>query len=268
MRPRLERSVGRHFFGTDPETYDAARPGHADEVYDILRVRCDLRPGSSVLEIGPGTGQATRRLLELGASPLIAIEPDPALAEYLRSALGDQVEVRPTTLEDVVLEPAAFDLAAAASSFHWVEEDVSLAKLRDALRPGGWVAIWWTLFGDETRPDPFRTAVDPLFVDIPHSPSGPRQEGGPSHGRDTEMRLAALGRAGFEQLGHDEMPWMRTWDSKGIRGLYSTFSPIIALEPERRREFLDSVERVAEIDFGGLVEKPLVTSLYTARNPS
>ena len=267
MRPRIDRSVGRHFFGADPGTYDAARPGHAAEVYDILRERCGLRSGSRVLEIGPGTGQATRRLLELGAHPLVAIEPDPELARYVRAALGDRVEVRLTALEDAELEPAAFDFVAAASSFHWVEEDVGLAKLRDTLRPGGWIALWWTLFGDETRPDPFRTAVDPLFVDIPHGPSGPRQEGGPSHGRDSAMRFAALGRAGFEDLGHDEMRWVREWDTEGIRGLYSTFSPIIALEPERRQEFLDSVARVAELEFGGVVEKPLVTSLYTARRP-
>jgi SAM-dependent methyltransferase len=267
VRPRIDKSVGRTFFGSAPETYDAVRPGHADEVYEILRERCDLRAGSTVLEIGPGTGQATRRLLELGADPLIAIEPDPALAGFLRSGMGDRVEVRVTALEDAELEPGAFDLTVAASSFHWVEEGVGLAKLMEALRPGGSIALWWTLFGDDTRPDPFRRAVDPLFEDVPHGPSGPRQEGGPSFALDAELRLAALAEAGFDDLRHELLRWTRTWDSAGIRGLYSTFSPISALEPERREEFLDSVARVAEVDFGGRVEKPLVTSLYTARRP-
>jgi SAM-dependent methyltransferase len=265
MRPRIDRSVGRHFFGSDPETYDAVRPGHPDEVYEILRGRCGLRPGTKVLEIGPGTGQATRHLLAHGADPLVAIEPDPGLAAYVRAALGNGIEVRETALEDAELEPDAYDLAAAASSFHWVEEDLGLAKLHSTLRPGGWVALWWTSFGDETRPDAFRTAVDPLFVDVPHGPSGPPEEGRPSHARDAEMRLAALERAGFDDLVYEEIRWTREWDSEGIRGLYSTFSPISALEPERREEFLDSVARIAEADFGGRVEKPLVTSLYAAR---
>lgn len=267
MRGRIERSVGRRFFGADPRTYDAARPGHAEEVYDVLRDRCGLRPGSGVLEIGPGTGQATRRLLALGAEPLVALEPDPALAAYVRAALGDRVEVRPTTLEEARLEPAEYDLAAAASSFHWVEEEVGLGKLRDALRPGGWVALWWTSFGDETRPDPFRLALDPLFEDVPHGPSGPPCEGRPSFARDAELRLSALTNAGFEEPRADELSWSRTWDTDGIRGLYSTFSPLSALEPERREELLDSVARVAETRFGGRVELPLVTSLYTARKP-
>jgi SAM-dependent methyltransferase len=267
VRPRIDKSVGRSFFGSAPETYDAARPGHAEEVYEILRARCGLRAGSTVIEVGPGTGQATRRLLELGADPLVAIEPDPSLAEYLRVLFGDRVAVRETALEDAELEPIAFDLAAAASSFHWVEEDVALAKLLAALRPGGWIALWWTLFGDDERPDPFRQAVGPLFVDIPHGPSGPGQEGRTSFALDAELRLAALRSAGFGDLGHEIMRWTREWDTDGIRGLYSTFSPISVLAPERRKEFLDSVARIAETEFGGRVEKPLVTSLYTARKP-
>lgn len=267
MKPSLDKSVGRRFFGSDPESYDSARPGHAGEVYEILRERCELRVGSHVLEIGPGTGQASRRLLDLGADPLVAVEPDPALASYLRVSLGDKIDVRVAALEDVELPAGAFDVAAAASSFHWVEEPVGLTKLFGALRPGGWVALWWTLFGDDERPDPFRRAVDHLFEDIPHGPSA-ATEGRPSFALDSERRQAALTAAGFEQLSHDRFQWTSSWDTAGIRALFSTFSPISSLEPERRQEFLDSVARIAEGDFGGRVEKPLVTSLYTGRKPS
>ena len=267
MRPRLERSVGREFFGSDPATYDAVRPGHPDGVYDTVRARCRLRPGSSVLEMGPGTGHATRRLLDLGARPLVALEPDPALAAYVRAEFGDQVQVRVTTLEDAELEADAYDVAIAASAFHWVEEEVGLARLHAALRPGGWVAIWWTSYGDEARPDEFSLALDPLFEDLPHGFSGPQGDG-PPFARDAERLLEALASAGFEDGAHDEFRWAREWDAQEIRGLYSTFSPISVLEPARRREFLDTVARIAEDDFGGRVEKLLVTSLYTARKPS
>jgi hypothetical protein len=170
-------------------------------------------------------------------------------------------------LEDAALEPAASDLAVAASSFHWVEEAIGLERLRDAVRPDGWVAIWWTAFGDETRPDPFKDAAQTLFADVPHSPSAAR-EGRPSFGRDAERRLAALTYAGFDEPTHEEFRWSHAWDPEGIRGLYATFSPVIALEPARRTLLLDAVERAAREDFGNRVEKPLVTSLYTARNPA
>jgi SAM-dependent methyltransferase len=218
-----------------------------------------------VVEVGPGTGQVTRRLLEIGAE-VVAVEPDARLAEFLREKLGAQLELVDRTLEQAELAASAFDLAVAASSFHWVDEAAGLTSLRGALRPGGWIAIWWTSFGDETHPDLFMDAMDPFFVDVPHSPSA-GLEGRPSFGRDVERRLAALTAAGFGQAAHDEFRWSHTWDSTGIRGLYSTFSPVIALEPDRRARLLDAVECVARDNFSDCVERPLVTSLYTARSP-
>lgn len=267
MRPRLDRSVGRSFFGTSPESYELARPGHAEEVYEILRKRCGLRPGSAVLEVGPGTGQATRRLLALGARPLVTVEPDPALAEYLRTALGGRIEIREAPFEDAELEPDAYGLCAAASSFHWLDEDEALAKTRTALRPGGWIALWWTSFGDEQRSDPFRETLDPLFEGVPHGPSQPAEPGRPSFARDVERRLEALSRGGFDDAEHADFHWSHSWDARGIRGLYSTFSPISALTHGKREELLDAVERIARDDFDDRVERPLVTSLYTARKP-
>jgi SAM-dependent methyltransferase len=264
MMPGVGRVEGRRLFGLDPAAYELGRPGHADEVYDVLRERCGLRPGTKVLEVGPGTGQATRRLLELGGKPLVAIEPDSALADLLRERLGDRAEIRQSTLEDADLEDD-FDLAAAASSFHWVDEDVGLTRFRDALRPGGWVALWWTSFGDANRPDPFRDAIEPLMQELPRSPSA--VEGGRPFAHDAENRIDALGRAGFDEVAPRRIEWAHTWDTQGIRGLFGSFSPVLSLAPDRREAFLDSIAEIAERDFGGRVAKPLVTALYTARKP-
>jgi SAM-dependent methyltransferase len=265
VRPRLSKTEGRRLFGTDPETYDRTRPGHAEAVYDILRKRCGLRPGSKVLEVGPGTRQATRRLLELGADPLVGIEPDPRLAEFLRPLLPSRIALRLTTLEDAELEDD-FDLVVAASSFHWVDEAVGLAKLHDALLPGGWIALWWTVFNDYERPAPFGQAIEPLFEDLPRGPTA-AQDGRPPFALDAERRRAALATAGFDDLAHERIPWTRSWDTEGIRGLYASFSPVRALDPERRAKLLDSIADIAESRFGGKVEQPLVSALYTARKP-
>jgi SAM-dependent methyltransferase len=178
MRQRIAQADGRRLFGPAAETYERARPGHAPGVYEILVERCGLGPGAKVLEIGPGTGQATRQLLERGAAPLVALEPDPELAAFLQERLGGRIEIRPTTLEAAELEDD-FDLAVAASAFHWVDEQVGLELIHDALRPGGSVALWWTLFGDLIRDDPFREAVEPILLTTPLSPSPPTSP----HGR-------------------------------------------------------------------------------------
>jgi SAM-dependent methyltransferase len=261
---RIERSEGRRLFGSDPGAYDRARPGHAERVYEVLAERCGLREGARVLEVGPGTGQATRRLLARGAS-VVALEPDPALAAYLEDELG--VEVRIVTLEDAELPASELDLAVGASCFHWVDEAVGLAKIFAALRPGGWLGMWWTLFGDADAPDAFITATSPLLEGLDRSPTR-GQEGRPPYARDSKGRLAALQAAGFEELSYEVIRWDAHWDTEGIRALYGTFSPIARLDEERRTEILDGVARIAEEQFGGRVGRTLLTALYTARRPA
>jgi SAM-dependent methyltransferase len=262
----IERGEGRRLFGADPAAYDAARPGHAERVYDVLVERCGLRPGAPVLEVGPGTGQATRPLLELGARPLVAIEPNRALADHLGEWAGERVEVRVVALEDARLEPEAFELAVAASSFHWVTPEKGLATIFRALEPGGWWAMWWTLFGDHDRPDAFALATEPLLTDLRRSPSSGRPRRAP-HALDSEARIAELHAAGFTTVEHEVVGWSSTWDANGIRALYATFSPIARLPETEREAVLDGVARVAELEFGGRVERPLFTSLWTARRP-
>ena len=82
--------------------------------------------------IGAGTGAATRRLLDLGAEPLIAVEPDARLADFLRMNNPDRaLKIRVSTFEDVELEEAAFDLGISATAFHWLEEDARRRHIVD-----------------------------------------------------------------------------------------------------------------------------------------
>jgi SAM-dependent methyltransferase len=264
----IDPREGRALFGGDPETYDRARPGHAERVYEILVERCELGPGTSVLEVGPGTGQATRRLLDLGADPLLAIEPNEDLARYLATSVGDRVDIRVTALEDAELRSSSFDLATAASSFHWVDEATGLATVVRALRPGGWVALWWTGFGDPERPDPFRDATTALLDDMPKSPVGSHCGGRTPTEEGSARWLSSLDAAGFVDASHERIPWSKTFDARSIREIFSTFSPFLIVDEERRTTTLDELERIARSEFGDRVEKPIVTALYTARKPS
>jgi SAM-dependent methyltransferase len=265
-RKTFDRAEGRRVFGLDPGSYDAGRPGHPDWLYEVLVERCELMPGSRVLEIGPGTGQVTFRLLALGAN-VVAVEPDPQLAAFLRDRAGPRVELIRDSLEHADLPSEAFDHAVAASSFHWVDEEVGLARLRAALRPSGWIALWWTLFGVPDEPDAFITATSSLLEDLDASPSA-GVDGAPPFALDVDARQRALKRAGLDDVRHETFRWSCAWDTAGIRALYASFSPIARLDDDRRTRILDAVAAVAEQEFGGRVTRTLVTSLYTAQKPS
>jgi 16S rRNA (adenine1518-N6/adenine1519-N6)-dimethyltransferase len=71
---RLTRRLGQHFM-------------HDPRPLDRMVAAAELGPGTPVLEIGPGLGPLTRRLLAQGCR-VLAIEKDARLAELLRQQLG------------------------------------------------------------------------------------------------------------------------------------------------------------------------------------
>ena len=58
-----QRDVLRATFDQDAEAYDRSRPVAPDDVFDEVMQRASLSAGSTVVEIGPGTGQATLAML-------------------------------------------------------------------------------------------------------------------------------------------------------------------------------------------------------------
>ncbi len=262
---RIPLTEGRSTFGDDPAGYAAVRPEYPDALYTRLTERCALGRGSVVFEVGPGTGLATRRVLDLGVAALRAIEPDPRMATFLRqNMISSVLRIDEIPFEDLNLPAASFDLGIAATSFHWVNQAQGHAKAKDALKQGGWWATWWTNFGADGEYDAFQCATDHLFVNTPEGPSQGRN-GGPPFALDYDARLSDLAAAGFQDAEVDLWRWNLHYETSRLVDLYRTFSPIRALGAEQRELFLHNLACIADKQFGGCVERPFTTALYTAR---
>jgi SAM-dependent methyltransferase len=263
--PPIHRTFGRQAFGLNPGGYHAARPSYPDWVFDVLRERCGLAPNVVTFEIGAGTGTATRRLLELGANPLIAVEPDDRLATFLRSTIPDKaLTVSIASFEEAALPETSFDLGLSATSFHWLTEDIALAKVAKLLRPGGWWAMVWNVFGDSRRPDPFHEATK-LLLSGPLSPS--EGNGDTPFALDAGARLAALERTqAFDNAEHRTSAWPLVLDPDQTVALYATYSNINIRTD--REAVLAELHRIARDEFQGRVTRNMVTSLYVAQRRS
>ncbi len=257
------RDEGRHVFGSVAADYTAARPEYPDRVYRILRDRCQLGPSSRVLEIGAGSGQATKGLAASGAS-VVAVEPSDALAEHLRARLGTarRVEVIVAAFEDVELDPSSFDLVAVATAFHWLDPERSLPKISSLLRPGGWLAVWWNEFGDPPRSDPFHDATEPLLRNLAPSPSA--GSGGVPYALDVAARTRELSSNGFRDVEYEAVRWTLQTDASHTRRLYATYSNIARLPDAQKAPILDEIQRIASVEFGDRVQRQMVTPIYTA----
>jgi SAM-dependent methyltransferase len=135
------RSYGRVFNAVADE-YDRYRPSYPDELIDRACEAAGIGPGATVLEIGCGTGQLTRSLLERGLR-VTAVEPGERLVAQARAQLGGigDVQFVNARLEDASLPDADYLAVFSASAIHWIDPDVSWRKVADALVNGGTLAL-------------------------------------------------------------------------------------------------------------------------------
>jgi SAM-dependent methyltransferase len=264
----INLSEGRTLFGLNPDAYDAVRPDYPPWIYERLQDSGALVEGSATLEIGAGSGLATRGLLEHGADPLVVIEPDarfaPRLESILERSAADSRLIQ-ESFEDATLERGAFDLVAAATAFHWVKQGTGLAKIFDLLRPGRYVALWWNVFQVLGRHDAFHEATHSLLAQLANSPSAQSQE--IPFALNRGERETAVGDAGFQDIQYTESRWTLTLDTAQVGALYEGFSSIQRLPEPQRRRLLDALMRISDARFDGRVERHMTTCLYLARTP-
>jgi SAM-dependent methyltransferase len=93
------------------------------------------RPVRTALEIGAGTGKATRVFASRGIA-VTATDPDPAMLTELRKHVPEAVATVRAAFEDLPLTPA-YDLVFAAASLHWTDPDHRWSRVAAMLNPDG-----------------------------------------------------------------------------------------------------------------------------------
>jgi SAM-dependent methyltransferase len=122
--------------------YDQYRPAYPDALIDRACEVAGLVPGAGVLEIGCGTGQLTRSLLDRGLR-VTAVEPGGRLITRARDHLAGAGEVQfvNARLEEARLPRARYQAVFSASAIHWVDPDVSWQMVADALIDHGTLVL-------------------------------------------------------------------------------------------------------------------------------
>ena len=162
---------------------------------------------------------------------------------------------------DVGLAEEAFDLGVSFTAFHWLDEDSALVKIANSLRPNGWWAAAWNVFGDDSRHDPFHEATKEI-LEAPASPSA--GERGIPFGLDSVARLAALKRTGaFDVVENKTSRWSLVLDADQTVALYATYSNVTARLD--REAVLAEIGCVARDVFMNRVVRNMTTCLYIAR---
>ncbi|MNC19267.1 16S ribosomal RNA methyltransferase KsgA/Dim1 family protein [compost metagenome] len=131
-------------FNEDVENYDKWRPAYCEELFKDIMAYSPIRQGKKAIEIGIGTGQATRPFLETGCE-LTAIELGKDLAEYTRLKFRQYTNftVYNTAFENFECQDNSIDIIYSATAFHWIPEQIGYLKALKLLKTGGTLAVFW-----------------------------------------------------------------------------------------------------------------------------
>ena len=224
------------------DRYDAARPAYPEELFDDLIELAKLEPGSSrLLEIGCGTGKATRPLLERGFS-VVCIEPGGQLAERARHSLtGFPVEIRVEPFEAWEDGRETFDLVYAATAWHWLDP----ARYRTAhglLRAGGHLAFWSARHAFPAGYDSFFAEIQAVYDGIGEGREGEWPPPLPEQIPDEAAEIEASGL--FEDVRVRRYLWEALYRADEYIALLDTFSGHITMDPVKREHLYREIRRM------------------------
>ena len=230
-------------FDAASELYQRARPDYPAALIDTVIELTGVGSGDQLLEIGCATGKATLAFARRGFR-ITCIEPGSNLAAAARKNLAsyEQVRIVEAPFEDWQLpDGMRFDLAFAATAWHWVDPTVRYQRAWRALRPGGHLAFWDALHVLPENGDRFFIEIQDVYDEIgegvPPGTSFPRP--GELPDRRDEMQGSGL----FDVVDVRHYDWEIVYDADGYIDLLNTFSGHIVMEPGQRDRLYTEIRR-------------------------
>jgi SAM-dependent methyltransferase len=128
--------------------YAKHRPGYAASAIDKILEGFQDYSQLTAVDVGAGTGIASRQLAERGVK-VLAVEPDPAMIQA--ATPHPLVEFRAAKAEATHLPDSFADLVTCFTAFHWFDFEPSLQEFQRILKPSGRLALIWNPW-DSTDP--------------------------------------------------------------------------------------------------------------------
>ncbi|MCH5293849.1 MAG: methyltransferase domain-containing protein [Treponema sp.] len=248
----------RRVFDTIPEQFDKFRPRYSNALFDFLIDYAQIGAGKSVLEIGPGTGQATEPVLDTGCD-YHAIELGKNLFEMMMSKYGHRPNFQIVNDDFIThdFEGNRFDMIYSATTIQWIPEEIAFRKTFDLLVPGGTLAMMLTV-GDYKSPN---EALYNKIQEVYAQYFKPQTHY--SHGKFQYENAADYGYVGFAR--HEFYGERRMTADEYVQFCGTHCDHIVVPEPHRT-PFFEGL-RKAVLDAGNEIVFKDTHILYVARKP-
>jgi trans-aconitate methyltransferase len=219
-------------FGSAAEAYERYRMGYPDELVAAV-LEYAGRPVHRALEVGAGTGKATRLIAAHGIE-VTALEPDPDMAQVLnRTTQGLPVHPLIVTFESFRAD-RAFDLLYSAAAWHWTDPAQRWTRAVELLAPGCVLA----LFGHPHALTDADLTAAVEEIERRALPDSDAPAGEPWSLEDVERA------AGFTDVEQRSLPSGLTTTAENYLGRLATSSAYLVLDATEREETLRQIRDV------------------------
>jgi len=236
----------RRTFNTAAQDYETCRPSYPQALVQDVIDLSGIPANGEILEIGCGTGRATRLFAERGYR-MVCLDLGQDLIEVAKSTLQDADNVTFILTEFEDFEPAGFtfDLIIAATSFHWISPDAQYIRTAALLKPTGALAVFRHRHVGQDQG--FFAEVQRVYEACAPSLVAPAA-------LDTSDRLTP-GADLYDPPIHRDSPWSQAYTAEEYIRLLSTYSDHIALPDDERTQLFGAIGELIDARYDGRVVK-------------
>ncbi|MCH4887110.1 class I SAM-dependent methyltransferase [Acidaminobacter sp. JC074] len=212
------------------DSYDKGRPPYPSQINDWILKSTGMNTNHQLLEIAPGTGQATMAFARRGFS-IKCVELSRNLADVLIEKVKDMnVSVDVSSFEKWQnTSERPYDFIYCATAFHWLDPEIKYKKCSDLLRDEGKLILIWNVFS-ESKNEIIKHAYDLLWELCPdkkHIDSEVLKE-------NRKKAISASGE--FQLKSYLDHKWqLLASREETINGFYSQ-SSFLSLDEKRQKD--------------------------------
>jgi hypothetical protein len=203
-----------------------------------------------------------------------AVDQEPDMVAVVRAkaaAVGAAGQIRPiaSSAETLRVDPGYFDLVVIGNAFHRLDRDLVASRVLGWLKPGGFLALCWSLMawaGDADWQRALAGTLDKWQAALGAQSRIPANWDAP---RKARPDVQVLAEAGFEVIGHREFAVEHRWTLAELGGLVrsTSFLPASVLG-DRSAEFdADLAASVGPFSQDDVVSETVSFSCDLARRP-
>jgi len=248
----------RQTYSLVTEEFDKWRQRYCPELFAEVIRYAGIGPNSRVLEIGPGTGQATEPFLRTGCE-YHAIELSPVFVDFMQEKFGSYPNLHMHCGEFEQFDPGEgrFDLVFSAATIQWIPEQIAFPRCYELLKSGGALAMFMTRTDERTANAHFYERIQKAYDEHFH----------PEGHYTCRMEYANAVHYGFEDFHYMDWKQRRIYTAdEYVQYLAATQVEHITLKEPYRSRYFGAV-RAAVAENGNRMIHDDTTALYLARKP-